>query len=84
MPRMSPARSLSDVRPPTATLKISDAGSLDLVTAASRLAWTTLPTWQKSRVVSPSPLMTMAVPVVIFFLAQRFYMQGVVATGVEK
>ena len=34
--------------------------------------------------IQAAALMTMAVPVVIFFLAQRFYMQGVVATGVEK
>src|SRR5262245_19573682 len=34
--------------------------------------------------IQAASLMTMAVPVVIFFLAQRYYMQGVVATGVEK
>ena len=34
--------------------------------------------------IQAAAIMTMAVPVVIFFLAQRFYMQGVVATGVEK
>jgi multiple sugar transport system permease protein len=34
--------------------------------------------------IQAAALMTMAVPVVVFFLAQRFYMQGVVATGVEK
>jgi multiple sugar transport system permease protein len=34
--------------------------------------------------IQASALMTMAVPVVIFFLAQRFFMQGVVTTGVEK
>jgi multiple sugar transport system permease protein len=34
--------------------------------------------------IQAAALMTMAVPVVIFFLAQRFYMQGVVTTGVEK
>jgi hypothetical protein len=28
--------------------------------------------------------MTMAVPVVIFFLAQRAFMRGVVVTGVDK
>jgi multiple sugar transport system permease protein len=31
-----------------------------------------------------SALMTMAVPVVVFFLAQRAFMRGVVITGVEK
>jgi len=34
--------------------------------------------------IQAASLMTMAVPVVIFFLAQRFYMRGIVATGVEK
>jgi multiple sugar transport system permease protein len=34
--------------------------------------------------IQAAALMTMAVPVVIFFLAQRFYMRGIVATGVEK
>ena len=34
--------------------------------------------------IQAAALMTMAVPVVIFFLAQRFYMQGIVTTGVEK
>jgi ABC-type glycerol-3-phosphate transport system permease component len=28
--------------------------------------------------------MTVALPVVIFFLAQRAFMQGIVITGVEK
>jgi ABC-type sugar transport system, permease component len=31
-----------------------------------------------------SALMTMAIPVVVFFLAQRAFMRGVVVTGVEK
>jgi multiple sugar transport system permease protein len=31
-----------------------------------------------------SAMMTMAVPVVVFFLAQRAFMRGVVVTGVEK
>jgi multiple sugar transport system permease protein len=29
-------------------------------------------------------LMTISVPIVIFFLAQRQFMQGIVVTGVEK
>jgi multiple sugar transport system permease protein len=29
-------------------------------------------------------LMTIVVPIIIFFLAQRFFMQGIVITGVEK
>jgi len=28
--------------------------------------------------------MSLAIPVLIFFFAQRFFMQGVVVTGVEK
>ncbi len=34
--------------------------------------------------IQASALMTMAVPVVVFFLAQRSFMRGVVVTGVEK
>jgi len=34
--------------------------------------------------IQASALMTMAVPVVVFFLAQRAFMRGVVVTGVEK
>jgi multiple sugar transport system permease protein len=34
--------------------------------------------------VQASAIMTIAVPVVIFFLAQRAFMRGVVVTGVEK
>jgi multiple sugar transport system permease protein len=34
--------------------------------------------------IQASALMTMAVPVVVFFLAQRAFMRGVVITGVEK
>ena len=34
--------------------------------------------------VQAAALMTMAVPVVVFFLAQRAFMRGVVMTGVEK
>jgi multiple sugar transport system permease protein len=34
--------------------------------------------------VQASAIMTIAVPVVIFFLAQRAFMRGVVITGVEK
>jgi multiple sugar transport system permease protein len=29
-------------------------------------------------------LMTIALPVIIFFLAQRQFMQGIVVTGVDK
>jgi multiple sugar transport system permease protein len=34
--------------------------------------------------IQATSLLTMAVPVVVFFLAQRAFMQGVVVTGVEK
>jgi len=34
--------------------------------------------------VQASALMTMAVPVIVFFLAQRAFMRGVVVTGVDK
>jgi multiple sugar transport system permease protein len=34
--------------------------------------------------IQAAALMTMAVPVVVFFLAQRSFMRGVVVTGVEK
>ena len=34
--------------------------------------------------IQAASLMTMAVPVVVFFLAQRAFMRGVVVTGVEK
>ena len=34
--------------------------------------------------IQATALMTMAVPVVVFFLAQRAFMRGVVVTGVDK
>ena len=34
--------------------------------------------------IQAAALMTMAVPVVVFFLAQRAFMRGVIVTGVEK
>src|ERR1043166_7235953 len=34
--------------------------------------------------VQATSLMAMALPLIIFFLAQRFFMRGVVITGVEK
>ena len=34
--------------------------------------------------IQASALMAMAVPVVVFFLAQRAFMRGVVVTGVDK
>ena len=38
----------------------------------------------KPNLIQASALMTMAVPVIVFFLAQRAFMRGVVVTGVEK
>ena len=34
--------------------------------------------------IQASAVLAMAVPVVVFFLAQRAFMRGVVVTGVEK
>ena len=34
--------------------------------------------------IQASALMTMAVPIVVFLLAQRAFMRGVVVTGVDK
>jgi len=42
-------------------------------------AYATQPT-----LIQATALMTMAVPIVVFFLAQRAFMRGVVVTGVEK
>jgi multiple sugar transport system permease protein len=39
---------------------------------------------QKPTLIEASAIMALAVPVVIFFLAQRAFMRGVVITGVEK
>jgi multiple sugar transport system permease protein len=38
----------------------------------------------KPNLIQASALLTMAVPVIVFFLAQRAFMRGVVITGVEK
>ncbi len=38
----------------------------------------------KPNLIQASALMTMAVPVIVFFLAQRAFMRGIVVTGVEK
>ncbi|HSH81114.1 MAG TPA: carbohydrate ABC transporter permease [Herpetosiphonaceae bacterium] len=39
---------------------------------------------QQPHLIQSTAVMAMAVPIVIFFLAQRFFMRGVVVTGVEK
>jgi multiple sugar transport system permease protein len=39
---------------------------------------------QQSNLIQASALITAVIPVVIFFFAQRVFMQGVVITGVEK
>ena len=45
---------------------------------------TTRSTRPQPTLIQAAALMTMAVPVVVFFLAQRAFMRGVVVTGVEK
>ena len=44
----------------------------------------TAPGLPQPTLIQAAALMTMAVPVVVFFLAQRAFMRGVVVTGVEK
>jgi len=39
---------------------------------------------QRPDLIQATSLMAMAIPVIIFFLAQRVFMRGVVITGVEK
>jgi multiple sugar transport system permease protein len=39
---------------------------------------------QQPQLIQAGALMTLLIPVVIFFLAQRFFVQGIVITGVEK
>lgn len=39
---------------------------------------------QKTNLIQASALITAVIPVIIFFFAQRIFMQGVVITGVEK
>jgi multiple sugar transport system permease protein len=39
---------------------------------------------QRPELIQATAVMAMALPLVIFLLAQRFFMQGVVVTGVEK
>jgi len=39
---------------------------------------------QETHLIQASALIACSIPVVIFFLAQRFFMQGVVVTGVDK
>ena len=50
----------------------------------SRSSNTTRCTSTQPTLIQAASLMTMAVPVVVFFLAQRAFMRGVVVTGVEK
>ena len=49
-----------------------------------RSSSTTRSTRRQPTLIQAAALMTMAVPVVVFFLAQRAFMRGVVVTGVEK
>ena len=39
---------------------------------------------QQPQLIQAGAMMALIIPVVLFFLAQRFFMQGVVITGVEK
>jgi multiple sugar transport system permease protein len=39
---------------------------------------------QQTNLIQASALITAVIPVIIFFFAQRIFMQGVVITGVEK
>jgi multiple sugar transport system permease protein len=39
---------------------------------------------QQPHLIQATALLGLAVPVLLFFLAQRFFMRGVVITGVEK
>jgi multiple sugar transport system permease protein len=39
---------------------------------------------QQPQMIQAGALMTIVIPMIIFFLAQRFFVQGIVITGVEK
>ena len=39
---------------------------------------------QQVQLVQAATLMTIVIPMIIFFLGQRFFMRGIVITGVEK
>ena len=39
---------------------------------------------EQVQLVQAATLMTIIIPMVIFFMAQRFFMRGIVITGVEK
>jgi multiple sugar transport system permease protein len=56
-----------------------DLQPLSIAIQQYNAAFATQPT-----LIQASALMTMAVPIVVFFLAQRAFMRGVVVTGVEK
>ena len=40
--------------------------------------------YQKPTLIQAAAMMSLVVPVVIFFMAQRAFMRGIVMTGVEK
>ena len=44
----------------------------------------TASTASRSQLVQAATLMTIIIPMVVFFMAQRFFMRGIVITGVEK
>ena len=39
---------------------------------------------QQPQLIQAGALMTLIIPLILFFLAQRFFVQGIVITGVEK
>ena len=55
------------------------AAAVDRASSSTTRCTSTQPT-----LIQAAALMTMAVPVVVFFLAQRAFMRGVVVTGVDK
>ena len=56
----------------------------DLQPIATGLASSTASTAQQIQLVQAATLMTIIIPMVVFFMAQRFFMRGIVITGVEK
>ena len=70
--RLLPAAALSRRASPTSSRCPSGSSS------------TTPCTPHQPTLIQATALMTMAVPVVVFFLTQRAFMRGVVVTGVDK
>ena len=49
-----------------------------------KVVFTTVTALSQLALIQASAVLAMAVPVVIFFLAQKAFMRGVVVTGVDK